>query len=304
MLSRAAPRNNGMVPELPDLRILEEAFTAALIGRELQAVTVTQPLVVRGTAAELRACQGGVLRQVEQRGKFLTFGFERGGRLVVNAMLTGRLGLAAPGSTAFGSTAVVLTLGPRSVPPPSAGVAAWTLGASWLPPDDRPVELRYRDPRRMGKVYVLPEGVEREVAGWESLGPDADDPELGLAVWQERLRRHDGELGNLLKNQAFVAGIGNAYSDEILWAAGLGPFRRRATLAEEETERLWQATGETLHWAIDELRVRVPPRFEQQQRDFLRVHLKGGRPCPRCGATLAEVSPGGFTTTWCRACQP
>jgi formamidopyrimidine-DNA glycosylase len=304
MLSRAEPRNNVRVPELPDLRILEEAFTAALVGRELRDVAVAQPLVMRGTTAELRAIEGRVLQQVDQRGKFLTFTFERGARLVVNAMLTGRLGLAAPGSAAFSSTAAVLTLGPRAVPPIEIEVATWTLDAAWLPPDDQPVELRYRDPRRMGKIYVLPEGVERPVAGWEALGPDADDAALGLPTWQDRLRHHDGELVNLLKNQAFVAGIGNAYSDEILWAARLGPFRRRASLAGEESERLWRATGETLRWAIDELRFRVPPRFEQQQRDFLRVHLKGGRPCPRCGATLAEVSPGGFTTTWCRACQP
>jgi formamidopyrimidine-DNA glycosylase len=304
MLSRAAPRNNGRVPELPDLRILEEAFSAALVGRELLAVVVAQPLVMRGTTADVRALEGRVLQQVEQRGKFLTFHFEQGARLVVNAMLTGRLGLGAPGSAALSSTAAVLTLGPRSSPPLEAEVAAWTLGAAWLPPDDQPVELRYRDPRRMGKIYVLPEGVGRPIPGWEVLGPDADDPALGVAVWRDRLRRHDGELGNLLKNQSFVAGIGNAYSDEILWAAQLGPFRRRASLAAEESERLWRVTGDTLRWAIDELRVRVAPRFEQQQREFLHVHLKGGRPCPRCGATLSEVSPGGFTTTWCRACQP
>ena len=137
------------------------------------------------------------------------------------------------------------------------------------------VELRYRDPRRMGKVYVLPEAVEREVAGWDALGPDADDPALDLATWQARIRRHDGELHNLLKNQAFVAGIGNAYSDEVLWAARLGPFRKRASLADEESERLWRASRETMAWAIDELRTRVPPRFEEQARDFLHVHLQG-----------------------------
>jgi formamidopyrimidine-DNA glycosylase len=182
-------------------------------------------------------------------------------------------------------------------------VAAWTVGASWLPPDGEPVELRYRDPKKMGKVYLLPAGVEREVAGWATLGPEADDPGLDLAAWQTRLRRHNGEMGNLLKNQEFVAGIGNAYSDEILWAARVGPFRKRASLAAEETEALWRATREVCAWAIDELRERVPPTFERQARDFLRVHLHGGEPCPRCGTTLSEVSPGGFTTTWCRSCQ-
>ncbi len=124
-----------------------------------------------------------------------------------------------------------------------------------------------------------------------------------LETWQVRIKRHNGELQNLLKNQAFVAGIGNAYSDEILWAARVAPFRTRASLAPEESAALWRSAHEVCAWAIQELQVRVPPTFERQARDFLRVHLKGGQPCPRCGATLSEVSPGGFTTTWCRSCQ-
>ena len=303
MLTRAGARNNVVVPELPDLRILAEAFTTALAGRPLERTVVLQPLVLRGTAAELRSFDGRALQNVGQRGKFLTLSFGGSQRIVVNAMLTGRLGLAAPGSKPFGSTAVVFTFGPRAAAPEAHRLAPWTRGAAWLPPEAEVVELRYRDPRRMGKVYVLPEAVERDVAGWDALGPDADDPTLDLASWQARIRRHDGELHNLLKNQAFVAGIGNAYSDEVLWLARLGPFRKRASLADEESERLWRASREIMAWAIAELRTRVPPRFEEQARDFLHVHLKGGQPCPRCGATLAEVSPGGFVTTWCRACQ-
>ena len=134
--------------------------------------------------------------------------------------------------------------------------------------------------------------------------PDADDPSLDVAAWLARLRRHNGELGNLLKNQELVAGIGNAYSDEILWAARIGTFRRRPSLADEEGERLLAAMRETLAWASEEVRRRVPPHFEVQARDFLNVHLKGGQPCPRCGTTLSQVSPGGFVTTWCRSCQP
>jgi formamidopyrimidine-DNA glycosylase len=290
------------VPELPDLRVLSEALTAALSGRPLLRSVIAQPLVVRGTAAELRSLETHRLTGVRQRGKFLVLDLPPG-RIVVNAMLTGRLGLAAPGSKPFTATAMVFTFGAREAPPGPEALAAWAVDAAWLPPEEAPLELRYRDPRKMGKIYVLPEGLDREVAGWQELGPDVDDPGLDLETWQARIRRHNGELHTLLKNQAFVAGIGNAYSDEVLWAARLGPFRKRSSLAPEESERLWRASRETMAWAIEEVRARVPPRFEEQARDFLRVHLKGGRPCPRCGATLAEVSPGGFVTTWCRGCQ-
>ena len=157
----------------------------------------------------------------------------------------------------------------------------------------------------MGKVYLLPAGIEREIPGGgpDDQGPEADDPALTLHVWRDRIRRHPGELKNLLKNQSFVAGIGNAYSDEILHRARLLPFRKRSSLAPEEVDELYAATGSTLSDAIEVLRRRVPPTFEKQVRDFLAVHGKGGQPCPRCGTKITEVSPGGFVTSYCRGCQ-
>ena len=156
----------------------------------------------------------------------------------------------------------------------------------------------------MGKVYLLPTGLDRPVPGLdEDLGPDADDPALTLDTWRARIRRHPGELKNLLKNQAFVAGIGNAYSDEILHAAGLLPFRKRSTLAAEEVDALFAATRSTLSSAVEVLRARVPPTFETQVRDFLAVHNKGGTACPRCGTRITEVKPSGFVTSYCRGCQ-
>ena len=89
-----------------------------------------------------------------------------------------------------------------------------------------------------------------------------------------------------------MAGIGNAYSDEILHAARLLPFRKRASLAAEEVDALYAATRATLADAIAVLRERVPPTFEKQVRDFLAVHDKGGQPCPRCGTRITEVRAG------------
>jgi formamidopyrimidine-DNA glycosylase len=157
----------------------------------------------------------------------------------------------------------------------------------------------------MGKVYLLPAGVERPVPGLAEgeIGPDADDPALTLEEWRTRIRRHPGELKNLLRNQAFVAGIGNAYSDEICHAARILPLRKRSTLAPEEIDELYRATRSTLASAIEVLRERVPPTFETQVRDFLAVHLKGGQACPRCGTRISEVKPGGFVTSYCRGCQ-
>jgi formamidopyrimidine-DNA glycosylase len=290
------------VPELPDLTVVAEAFHAALTGREVRSATAPGPLAVRGTPDELAALVGQRLASIRRRGKFLVVQLERD-RVVVNPMLTGRFQLAEPQVKLPTKTAVVVGFGPRSTEPRDA--AAWTRGASWLPADEATVEIRYRDPTQMGKVYLVPAGSDRVVPGMADgeQGPDADDPALTIEAWRDRIRRHPGELKNLLRNQAFVAGIGNAYSDEILHAARLLPFRKRSSLAAEEIDELYRATRQVLGDAIGVLRARVPPAFEDQVRDFLAVHMKGGTPCPRCGTRISEVKAGGFVTSYCRGCQ-
>ncbi len=292
------------MPELPDLAILADAFHAALAGRPVQAIETPGPLTVRGTPEEIAALVGQPLVRVRRRGKFLWFDLERDA-LAMNPMLTGRLQLAgSPRDKKPSKTMFVLRLGPRAGGPP-ADAAPWTADAAWMPPDAANPELRYRDPTQMGKVYVLPAGVQRQVPGAapDEMGPDADDPSLTLDEWRSRIRRYTGEVKNVLRNQAFVSGIGNAYSDEILHAARLQPFRKRGTLAPEEIDELYAATRQTLANAIEVLRRRVPPDFEVEVRDFLAVHNKGGQPCPRCGNRISQTEAGGFTTSYCRHCQ-
>jgi formamidopyrimidine-DNA glycosylase len=290
------------MPELPDLTVVADALHSALAGRPITSAEAPGPLAVRGTPAELQALVGQRVVRIARRGKFLLLDLERD-RVAVNPMLTGRFQLAAPDVKDPSSTAVILGFGARAAPPKDA--ARWTRKAGWQPTDGGDVEVRYRDPTQMGKVYLVPAGVERPVPGLGDAdqGPDADDPKLTLEAWRTRIRRHPGELKNLLRNQSFVAGIGNAYSDEILHAARLLPFRKRSSLAAEEVDALYDAMRSTLASAIAVLRERVPPTFERQVRDFLAVHDKGGRPCPRCGTRITEIKPGGMITSYCRGCQ-
>lgn len=294
------------MPELPDLTIVAEAFDAALRGRRVEHAEAPGPLAVRGTPAELQALVGQRIDAVRRRGKFLVVELERDG-IVANPMLTGRFQLASDARVKHPSkVAVILRAGPRPFEVrPRPAFPAWTRGAAWMPGDDAAPEVRYRDPTQMGKVYLLPRGGDRVVPGLgpDEIGPDADDPDLTVEVWRDRIRRHPGELKNLLRNQAFIAGIGNAYSDEILHASRLLPFRKRSSLAEEEIDALYLATRATITDAIETLRRRVPPTFETQVRDFLAVHMKGGEPCPRCGARITQLKAGGSVTSYCRGCQ-
>jgi formamidopyrimidine-DNA glycosylase len=292
------------VPELPDLDVVADALHAALAGRRILEARATNPLVVRGVPAELEALRDQRVEGIARVGKLLDIRLDRD-RLVVNPMLTGRFQLAASTEVkAPGGLALVLRFGVRpDGPPPDA--AAWLADASWMPRDSAEPEVRYRDPTQMGKVYVLPAGTDRVVPGMAAneLGPDALSPELTLESWRDRIRRHPGELKNLLRNQSLVAGIGNAYSDEILHAARLLPFRKRSTLAPEEIDDLYRAMRVTLEASVLLLRARVPPTFETQVRDHLAVHNRKGEPCPRCGTKITQVSAGGFGTAYCRGCQ-
>ena len=291
------------MPELPDLAVVADALHASLVGREIRSAEAPGPLAVRGTPAELAALVGQRVESIRRRGKFLLIALDRD-HVACNPMLTGRFQLARPPDKWPTKTAVVFRFGPRPMGPPT-DAAGWTRGAAWMPEPDATPEVRYRDPTQMGKIYLQPAGVARPVPGLggSEQGPDADDPALTIDVWRERIRRHPGELKNLLRNQEFVAGIGNAYSDEILHAARLLPFRKRSSLAHEEVDALYEAMRTTLTNAIAVLNERVPPTFEKQVRDFLAVHDKGGQACPRCGTRITEVKAGGFITSFCRGCQ-
>jgi formamidopyrimidine-DNA glycosylase len=271
------------VPELPDLTIVAEQLAARITGRTVLEATAPAPILVRATPAELATLPGTVVGTARRRGKFLLLPFERDGKpirmLAANPMLAGRFWLHDDGS---------------------AKVRART-GLRLRFADGG--ELRYVDREMLGKLYLVAPDWLDAIPGWPEMGPDADDPELTLEAFRQRIRRHPGELKSLLRNSRFVAGIGNAYSDEILWEARLAPLRKRSSLKPEEIDRLYEAMRKVLGDAIVRLRDLVPPHIELQHREFLKVHLRGGEPCPRCGSTLRQIG-GSEATTFCRTCQP
>jgi formamidopyrimidine-DNA glycosylase len=271
------------VPELPDLTIVAEELARRAAGREIATAAAPTPILLRATANDLATLPGMVLGEASRRGKFLVLPLLRGGReerlLVVNPMLAGRFWLLdGRGEKVRARTGLRLT---------------FTDGG----------ELRYVDREMLGKLYLSDRDHLGDVPGWADMGPDADDPELTLDAFRARIRRHPGELKSLLRNQHFVAGIGNAYSDEILWTARLAPLRKRRSLSPEEVDRLYEAMRSVLVEATAQLRDLVPPQIEVQHREILQVHLRGGEPCPRCGKPLRQIG-GDEATTFCRTCQP
>lgn len=271
------------MPELPDLTVVGEQLAVRISGRRITGAEAPTPIIVRATPQELEVLIGMTVGTARRRGKFLLLPFTgEGGRqriLAANPMLAGRFWLLDDHSAKVRAR---------------TGLRLRFEGGG---------ELRYVDREMLGKLYLVePDGLDA-IPGWTEMGPDADDPELTLERFRERIRRHPGELKSLLRNSRFVAGIGNAYSDEILWEARLAPLRRRSTLRPQEIDRLYAAMRLVLGEAIDRLRELVPPEIQTQHRELLKVHLRGGQPCPRCGKELRQVG-GAEATTFCRTCQP
>jgi formamidopyrimidine-DNA glycosylase len=161
-------------------------------------------------------------------------------------------------------------------------------------------ELRYVDAKTMGQLY-LTEDVGA-VPTFDEMGPDALD--ISPAEFEERLRPMRGEIKGALTRSSFVAGIGNAYADEILWQARLHPYRKRTSLTAEEIGRLYLAMRTTLLAAIEKVRLEMGDDVHLKPRDFFAVHMKGGQPCPRCGTAISAITARQRITNFCRTCQP
>ena len=269
----------GEVPELPDLQVIAEFLQREVSGAHVSAVDVRKPIVVRNLTGDDLAARlvGQRIESVSRRGKFLLFPLSSGDWLVVNPMLAGRLRYHRSSDRVPGKPFLVLDLA-------------------------NGMTLRYSDAVTMGKVYLTP--TLDAVPGFARLGPEALDSQLTPEVFAARLRRHPGEIKGILTDQTFVAGIGNAYADEILFCARVYPFRKRPSLDVAEVDRIYECMHTVLEGAIRILRERVGADIHEEIRDFLQVHGKGGQPCPRCGNPISEIKARQRLTNFCRSCQP
>jgi formamidopyrimidine-DNA glycosylase len=166
--------------------------------------------------------------------------------------------------------------------------------------DPDQLQLRYADEKRMGQIYLTDD--LHTVPTFDDMGPDA--LAIGRAEFHERLHRYRGEIKGVLAREAFIAGIGNAYADEILWQARLHPYRKRPSLSPAETDRLFDSVRITLIEACHLVRQASGAEIHLKPRSFFRVHLQGGQPCPRCGTTISEIRARQRLTNFCRTCQP
>ncbi|HZY43596.1 MAG TPA: DNA-formamidopyrimidine glycosylase family protein [Anaerolineae bacterium] len=268
------------MPELPELEVVKEVLQRRAVGQSIEAVRIDPkggPIVIRDLTHRgfEQTLIGSSINGVTRRGKFMLFSIDPPVHLVLNPKLTGRLQLTTPNQKRMPKTHIVFSL--------SGGD-----------------ELRYVDQKTMGQVYLTDD--LNQITDYPGLGPEPFD--MTLDQFRERLKPYRGEIKGVLVRGEFIAGIGNAYADEILWTAKIHPYRKRTQLSGEEIDRLYQAIQSTLREAIDKVRIEMADNIHLKPREFMAVHMKTGEPCPRCGTSISLVGANQRITNFCRTCQP
>jgi formamidopyrimidine-DNA glycosylase len=272
------------VPELPEVETVVRDLRPLVTGRRLTAITVGRKnLRKRWKPAWKNALVGQRVAAVERRGKWIFLTLDRGWKLVIHLGMTGQLTVAPARTPRANHTHVVFAL------------------------DDGRDELRFRDIRRFGSVAALtPErSIDDEL---QTLGLGPEPFNLDLAYWRQQLRKTRRCLKALLLDQRVVAGVGNIYADESLFASRLHPARLASSLTAAEAKRLAEAIAAVMLRAIDKrgssIRNYVGGSGLQggYQEEF-RAYGRAGEPCVRCGTPLTLTRLAGRATHYCPRCQ-
>jgi len=280
------------MPELPEVEVMRRDLEKEVVGREIRSVEV------RNTKNAMRVIRrhrrrrdledpltGATVTAVDRRGKYLVFHLDADLALVVHLGMSGQLLQSAAGAGYENHTHVVFDL----------------VGGG---------QLRFVDPRTFGEMFVTTTGEDGEVKELRRLGLDPLENQLTWQHFSKFLSEHKMKLKSLLMDQRFVAGIGNIYSDEILYLAGLDPSRGCDTLSDTEVRRLYRAMQEVLQEAI---RHRGTSADDEQYRDlygaagdhrsFLQVYQREGQPCRRCRTAIERGRWSNRSTYFCPKCQ-
>jgi formamidopyrimidine-DNA glycosylase len=267
------------VPELPDIVVYIEALEKRIQGSVLARVRIASPFLLRTAVPPLSSVEGKKIVALRRLGKRICFGLERDLWLVLHLMIAGRLHwYDERAKAAKGRSLAVFEFSTGSLTLTEAGT------------------------QKRASLHVV-----QGEAGLENLNPggleifDATTEEFAQA-----LRAKNHTLKRALTDPRILSGIGNAYSDEILFDARLSPFTLTQKLSDEEVERLFTAIKGTLTEWVERLRAETVKGFPEKVTAFrpdMATHGKYGEPCPRCGSKIQRIRYGSNETNYCPTCQ-
>ena len=273
------------MPELPEVETIKRVIEPQIQGRMITKVAVRRPEVAAYPEADefCRRLTGQTVSHMSRQGKFLIIHLENKERIVLHLRMTGGLLLAPAQCPEEKYTHVVFSL-------------------------DNGTELRFSDMRRFGRFWLLREEETDTCTGMDKLGLDPLAPACNAEYLSSHLSKRRKAIKECLLEQTIIAGIGNIYSDEILFTAGIYPARPANSLKQTEWERLAEAIPERISYFIEKNAITAEEYLETKGRDyrntpFLQVYGHGGSPCPKCRETLCRMVIGGRSSVYCPACQ-
>ncbi|MFD7987322.1 Fpg/Nei family DNA glycosylase [Kitasatospora indigofera] len=272
------------MPELPEVEALSAFLGEHLVGRTVAKVHPVAVSALKTYAPPLGDLEGRTVDAVTRHGKFLDV--TAGGlHLVVHLARAGWLRWRE-------------NLPPE---PPHPGKGPLALRVLLAEPAGAGFDLTEAGTQKRLAVYCVHDPAE--VPGIARLGPDPLDPSFTPEAFARLLSGERRGLKGVLRDQGVLAGVGNAYSDEVLHAARMSPYKLAASLDEEETARLYEALGSTLREAVERSRGLAAGLLKAEKKSGLRVHGRAGEPCPVCGDTIREVSFSDSALQYCPTCQ-
>ncbi|WP_330461108.1 Fpg/Nei family DNA glycosylase [Streptomyces sp. NBC_00820] len=271
------------MPELPEVEALKDFLAEHLVGRRVARVLPVAVSVLKTYDPPLTALEGGEVAAVHRYGKFLGLETDGGPHLVTH--------LARAGWLQWRDRL------PDGPPHPGKGPLALRVALE----TGEGFDLTEAGTQKRLAVYVVHD--PGEVPGIARLGPDPLAPAFDEARFAALLKEERRRLKGALRDQSLIAGVGNAYSDEILHAAKMSPYKLAASLTPEETASLYAALRSTLTEAVERSRGLAAGRLKAEKKSGLRVHGRTGEPCPVCGDTVREVSFSDSSLQYCPTCQ-
>jgi formamidopyrimidine-DNA glycosylase len=303
------------MPELPDITVYVEALEARIANHTLERIQIASPFLLRTATPPVSSIEGRKLLQLRRLGKRICFGFEDESWLALHLMIAGRLHWKDSSKLMTGRASKqsgALARGPARTPfltKSKNHLAAFQF-------DNGILTLTEAGTQRRASLHL--------VSGEESLRaldrggvelfttfqkPDRKGGEhtfIDLHIFARVLRSENHTLKRALTDPRLFSGIGNAYSDEILWHAQLSPVKLTQKLTDEEVLRLYDATRDTLLDWIERLRIEANGAFPEKVTAFrtgMATHGRYKEPCPRCGAKIQRIRYATNETNYCPNCQ-
>lgn len=273
------------MPELPEVETIKRIVCPQLAGRTIETTEVRNAQVIAYPESKCfsKALSGQIISNMSRRGNFLTIQLENGDRLSLHLRMTGQLTVVPESEPIEKHTHLIFHLSGGS-------------------------QLRYIDTRRFGRFWLLRKGEADTVTGQNKLGLEPTDPAITGEYLKTLLGKRKKTVKEMLLDQAVIAGIGNIYSDEILFAAKIYPGTACRILNEYDWDKLAKKIPEIIIWGIESNNMTPEEYLRGKGKEYrnisqLRIYGRAGKPCVRCGTIIDKVTICGRTSCYCRSCQ-